>query len=64
MTVEEIYRDRETFSSRVQEVVGTELTEMGLEVKVFTIKDINDSVRTGDKFTPSWRFSSLTGWTT
>jgi Uncharacterized protein conserved in bacteria len=42
MTVEEIYRDRETFSSRVQEVVGTELTEMGLEVKVFTIKDIND----------------------
>lgn len=43
MTVEEIYRDRETFSSRVQEVVGTELTEMGLEIKVFTIKDINDS---------------------
>ena len=43
MTVEEIYRDRETFSSKVQEVVGTELTEMGLEVKVFTIKDINDS---------------------
>lgn len=42
MTVEDIYRDRETFSSRVQEVVGTELTEMGLEVKVFTIKDIND----------------------
>lgn len=43
MTVEEIYRDRETFSAKVQEVVGTELTEMGLEVKVFTIKDINDS---------------------
>ncbi len=43
MTVEEIYRDRETFSARVQEVVGTELMEMGLEVKVFTIKDINDS---------------------
>lgn len=43
MTVEEIYRDRETFSARVQEVVGTELSEMGLEVKVFTIKDINDS---------------------
>lgn len=42
MTVEEIYRDRETFSSKVQEVVGTELSEMGLEVKVFTIKDIND----------------------
>ncbi len=42
MTVEEIYRDRETFSSKVQEVVGTELAEMGLEVKVFTIKDIND----------------------
>ena len=43
MTVEDIYRDRETFSSKVQEVVGTELGEMGLEVKVFTIKDINDS---------------------
>ncbi len=43
MTVEEIYRDRETFSAKVQEVVGTELAEMGLEVKVFTIKDINDS---------------------
>lgn len=43
MTVEEIYRDRETFSSKVQEVVGTELNEMGLEVKVFTIKDISDS---------------------
>ncbi|MDR2655815.1 MAG: flotillin family protein [Oscillospiraceae bacterium] len=43
MTVEAIYRDRETFSSRVQEVVGTELSDMGLEVKVFTIKDINDS---------------------
>jgi len=43
LTVEEIYRDREAFSSKVQEVVGTELTEMGLEVKVFTIKDINDS---------------------
>jgi flotillin len=43
MTVEEIYRDRETFSAKVQEVVGTELGEMGLEVKVFTIKDINDS---------------------
>lgn len=42
MTVEEIYRDREIFSSRVQEVVGTELMEMGLEVKVFTIKDITD----------------------
>ena len=43
MTVEDIYRDRETFSAKVQEVVGTELAEMGLEVKVFTIKDINDS---------------------
>ena len=43
MTVEEIYRDRETFASKVQEVVGTELMEMGLEVKVFTIKDINDT---------------------
>ncbi len=42
MTVEEIYRDRETFASHVQSVAATELQSMGLELKVLTIKDISD----------------------
>lgn len=42
MTVEELYQKREDFSSKVQEVVGTELGNMGLEVKNFTITDISD----------------------
>ncbi len=43
LTVEEIYRDREKFASKVQEVAAVDLTEMGLEMKVFTIRDISDS---------------------
>lgn len=42
MTVEEIYKDRETFASHVQEVAATELQNLGLELKVLTIKDISD----------------------
>lgn len=42
MTVEEIYRDRETFASHVQGVAATELQNLGLELKVLTIKDISD----------------------
>ena len=42
MTVEQIYRDRETFASHVQAVVATELQNLGLELKVLTIKDISD----------------------
>lgn len=42
MTVEEIYRDRETFASHVQAVAATELQNLGLELKVLTIKDISD----------------------
>lgn len=42
MTVEEIYKDRETFASHVQGVAATELQNMGLELKVLTIKDISD----------------------
>ncbi len=42
MSVEEIYRDRETFASHVQGVAATELQGMGLELKVLTIKDISD----------------------
>ena len=43
LTVEEIYKDREKFASQVQEVAAVDLAEMGLEIKAFTIRDINDS---------------------
>ena len=42
LTVEEIYRDREKFASKVQEVAAIDLAQMGLEMKVFTIRDISD----------------------
>lgn len=42
MTVEEINEDREQFGSQVQDVVGGELGAMGLEIKIFTIKEITD----------------------
>ncbi|WP_392486326.1 flotillin family protein [Haloimpatiens sp. FM7315] len=42
MTVEEIYKDREMFASRVQEVAAIDLDQMGLEIKAFTIRDIAD----------------------
>jgi len=43
MTVEQMYNDREAFSAKVQEVVGTKIGEMGLELKDFSIKDVNDA---------------------
>jgi len=42
LSVEDIYDDRESFSTKVQEVAGNELEEMGLELKSFTINDIAD----------------------
>ncbi|MDP4142884.1 MAG: SPFH domain-containing protein [Bacillota bacterium] len=42
MTIEEIYKDREKFASHVQEVAAIDLAQMGLELKVLTIKDISD----------------------
>ena len=42
MTVEQIYKDRQEFGNRIQEVAVQELVDMGLEVKSFTIKDIGD----------------------
>lgn len=42
LTVEEIYKDREKFASQVQEVAALDLSEMGLELKAFTIRDISD----------------------
>lgn len=42
LTVDDIYKNREKFASEVQEVAATDLLEMGLEIKAFTIRDIDD----------------------
>ena len=44
MTVEEIYRDRKTFSSSVFKVASTDLINMGIQVISYTLKDITDDV--------------------
>merc|ERR1719334_2679801 len=44
MTVEEIYRDRKTFSSRVFDVASMDLHNMGVMVISYTIKDVSDEV--------------------
>lgn len=42
LTVEALYKNREQFTSSVQEVAAEDLKSMGLEIKTFTIRDIND----------------------
>ncbi len=42
MTVEEVYRNREAFAQRVQEVSSTDFSNMGFTVISFTIKDVHD----------------------
>ncbi len=42
LTVEEIYRDRDAFAQRVQEVAAADLQNMGLGIVSFTIRDIQD----------------------
>ncbi len=42
LTVEQLYRDREAFAQRVQEVSGDDMASMGLEIVSFVIKDISD----------------------
>ena len=44
MSVEEIYRERKTFSNKVFEVASTDLVNMGIMVISYTIKDISDDV--------------------
>jgi len=44
LTVEEIYKDRETFAQLVREVASPDVGRMGIEILSFTIKDINDHV--------------------
>ena len=42
MTIEEIYKDREMFANEVENVAKADLDKMGLEIKTFTIRDIDD----------------------
>ncbi len=42
LTVEQLYRDREAFAQKVQEVSGEDMNSMGLEIVSFVIKDISD----------------------
>jgi len=42
MSVEEIYQDKDKFSSEVQENAAISLAEMGLEIKAFTVMAIDD----------------------
>jgi flotillin len=42
LTVEEIYKDRDAFAQKVQEVAAGDLANMGLNIVSFTIKDIRD----------------------
>jgi flotillin len=42
MTVEEIYKDRDKFAQRVQEVSAIDMKNMGLSIVSFTIKNIHD----------------------
>lgn len=44
MSVEEIYRDRQTFSTKVFDVASGDLVNMGIMVISYTLKDIRDDV--------------------
>lgn len=44
LTVEEIYKDRDTFAGLVREVASPDVGRMGIEILSFTIKDIEDHV--------------------
>ena len=44
MTVEQIYKDRKTFSTKVFEVASMDLHNMGISVISYTLKDVRDDV--------------------
>ena len=44
MSVEQIYRDRKTFSRKVFEVASVDLQNMGIAVISYTLKDVRDEV--------------------
>ncbi len=43
LTVEQVYKNRDMFAQRVQEVSSTDLANMGLSMDSFTIRDIRDT---------------------
>ena len=43
MTVEDIYKNRETFSQRVQEIAAGDMANMGLHIDSFTLRNIKDN---------------------
>ena len=43
MTVEDIYKNRDAFASKVQEVAAGDMANMGLGIVSFTIRDIRDT---------------------
>ncbi|MCB9892577.1 MAG: flotillin family protein [Planctomycetes bacterium] len=43
MKIEEIYKDREAFSQRVQENASPDMRKMGISIISFTLKDIKDN---------------------
>jgi flotillin len=43
MTVEEIYKNRDAFAQRVQDIAATDLANMGLAIISFTIRDVRDN---------------------
>ncbi|RIK67904.1 MAG: flotillin [Planctomycetota bacterium] len=42
LTVEQIYKDRDAFASKVQEVATGDLANMGMAIDSFTLRDIQD----------------------
>jgi len=42
MTVEDIYRNRDEFAQKVQEVAASDMANMGLQIVSFTLRDIRD----------------------
>lgn len=43
MEVEQVYKDREAFAQRVQEVAAQDLANMGMQIVTFTLRDIRDT---------------------
>jgi flotillin len=42
LTVEEVYRERDKFAQKVQDVAASDLANMGLQILSFTLRDIRD----------------------
>lgn len=44
LTVEEVFKDRDSFAALVREVAAPDVGRMGIEILSFTIKDVYDNV--------------------